>query len=165
MSALNQLGGKLIAERIRAEAMKAIEKNVQSAVLNALLPQSAENGSGGESAIPVQLEADLTLNLARAEIFYTEHLGKDSEKSLALPDTRKELKLCSLFSAKRPEAMAQSRKIGAHGLSLTLEGTLAGIAFQQKIMGCGATIHTVAFRVSVSGNASAEWLDAPEEKA
>lgn len=161
MSALNQLAGKMIADKIRSEAVKAVENHIQSAVINSLLPQSAVHGNA--HAIPLRVKASLEMNLSDTLVSYTEHLGKDSSKTLSLPGIRKDLNLHTIFAVGRPDAMAQSREIKAENLSMTLSGTLSGIAFQQKIMGCGATINEVSFRVSVSGNASAEWLDAPPD--
>lgn len=155
MGLFDKLGGGLIASAIKSEAMKAIDRYVESAVINSVLPQCTE----GTDA-KVQFSADLKIVLAEALIEYTEIMGKNGgkETSLNLPLTEKTLALSSVIKAKKPSSMAASEKISAEDLDLTFSGKIAGLAFKQMMMGAGATINAVKFKVTVSGSASADWI-------
>ena len=156
MGLFDKLGGGLIASAIKSEAMKAIDRYVESAVINSVLPQCTE----GTDA-KVQFAADLKVMLVEALIEYTEIMGKNGgrDTSLNLPLTEKSLVLASTLKAKKPSSMAASEKITANDLDLSFSGKIAGLGFTQMMMGAGARINSVKFKVTVSGTASADWLD------
>lgn len=155
MGLFDKLGGGLIASAIKSEAMKAIDRYVESAVINSVLPQCTEG-----SDAKVQFAANLKVVLAEAVVEYTEIMGKSGgkETSLNLPLTEKMLALASIVKAKKPSSMADSEKITADDLDLTFSGKIAGLGFKQMMMGAGATINAVKFKVTVSGSATADWL-------
>lgn len=155
MGLFDKLGGGLIASAIKSEAMKAIDRYVESTVINSVLPQCTE----GTDA-KVQFAANLKVVLAEAVVEYTEIMGKSGgkETSLTLPLTEKTLALASTVKAKKPSSMADSEKITADDLDLTFSGKIAGLGFKQMMMGAGATINAVKFKVTVSGSATADWL-------
>lgn len=159
MGLFDKLGGNLIADRIRGEALKVIDRYVESAVINAVLPHQ----DGAEQKI--RISAGLKTVLAETLVEYTEHMGKDTVKTLTIPLTEKELALDTVIAAKRPGVMAESAVIGAEDLKLDLSGRISGIGFRQMMMGVGATIDAVTFKVSVSGSASGTWLQTEEQNA
>lgn len=156
MGLFDKLGGSLIANAIKSEAMKAIDRYVESAVINSVLPQCTE----GTDA-KVQFTADLKIVLAEAVVEYTEIMGKSGgkETSLTLPLTEKTLALASIVKAKKPSSMADSEKINADDLDLAFSGKIAGLGFKQMMMGAGATINAVKFKITVAGSAVADWID------
>lgn len=155
MGLFDKLGGGLIASAIKSEAMKAIDRYVESTVINSVLPQCTEG-----SDAKVQFAAELKVVLAEAVVEYTEIMGKSGgkETSLTLPLTEKTLALASIIKAKKPSSMADSEKITAEDLDLSFSGKIAGLGFKQMMMGAGATINAVKFKVTVSGSATADWL-------
>lgn len=153
MGILDKLGGNMIAEKIKESAINAIDRYVESAVINAILPHSQD---GTEARIAICASLDVTIEQLAAD--YTEHLGRDVEKSLVIPLTIKHLELDSVTPVKRPAAMAGSESIQAENMALDLSGKLSGIAFKQIMMGMGATINSIHFKVSVKGNAAGTWL-------
>lgn len=155
MGLLNKLGSGMIAEKIKEGAINAIDRYVESAVINALLPHRQD---GAEARIAICASVDVVIEHLAAD--YTEHIGKDAEKSLSIPQTVKHLELDSVTPVKRPESMAGSEVIKADDLELCLSGNLSGIAFKQMTMGVGATINTIHFKVTVKGNAVGTWLQA-----
>lgn len=155
MGLLNKLGSGMIAEKIKEGAINAIDRYVESAVINALLPHRQD---GAEARIAICASVDVVIEHLAAD--YTEHIGKDAEKSLSIPQTVKHLELDSVTPVKRPESMAGSEVIKADELELCLSGNLSGIAFKQMTMGVGATINTIHFKVTVKGNAVGTWLQA-----
>ena len=155
MGLLNKLGSGMIAEKIKEGAINAIDRYVESAVINALLPHRQD---GAEARIAICASVDVVIEHLAAD--YTEHIGKDAEKSLSIPQTIKHLELDSVTPVKRPESMAGSEVIKADELELCLSGNLSGIAFKQMTMGVGATINTIHFKVTVKGNAVGTWLQA-----
>ena len=155
MGLLNKLGSGMIAEKIKEGAINAIDRYVESAVINALLPHRQD---GAEARIAICASVDVVIEHLAAD--YTEHIGKDAEKSLSIPQTIKHLELDSVTPVKRPESMAGSEVIKADDLELCLSGNLSGIAFKQMTMGVGATINTIHFKVTVKGNAVGTWLQA-----
>lgn len=155
MGLLDKLGSGMIAEKIKEGAINAIDRYVESAVINALLPHRQD---GAEARIAICASVDVVIEHLAAD--YTEHIGKDAEKSLSIPQTVKHLELDSVTPVKRPESMAGSEVIKADELELCLSGNLSGIAFKQMTMGVGATINTIHFKVTVKGNAVGTWLQA-----
>ncbi len=155
MGLLDKLGSGMIAEKIKEGAINAIDRYVESAVINALLPHRQD---GAEARIAICASVDVVIEYLAAD--YTEHIGKDAEKSLSIPQTIKHLELDSVTPVKRPDSMAGSEVIKADELELCLSGNLSGIAFKQMTMGVGATINTIHFKVSVKGNAVGTWLQA-----
>ena len=155
MGLLDKLGSGMIAEKIKEGAINAIDRYVESAVINALLPHRQD---GTEARIAICASVDVVIEYLAAD--YTEHLGKEANKSLSIPLTVKHLELDSVTAAKRPDSMAGSEVIKADDLELCLSGNLSGIAFKQMMMGVGATINTIHFKVSVKGNAVGTWLKA-----
>lgn len=155
MGLLDKLGSGMIAEKIKEGAINAIDRYVESAVINALLPHRQD---GAEARIAICASVDVVIEHLAAD--YTEHIGKDAEKSLSIPQTIKHLELDSVTPVKRPESMAGSEVIKADDLELCLSGNLSGIAFKQMTMGVGATINTIHFKVTVKGNAVGTWLQA-----
>lgn len=155
MGIFDKLGGNLIADRIRTEAQKAIDRYVESAVVNALLP----HGDGLDAS--ARVGARLELVLAETEVTYTEHMGHHISKSLTLPATEKILELETVFPVRRPRDMAESEAVSVEDLDLHLAGKIGGLGFRQMMMGVGATIDSVSFRVRVTGAASLEWLSQP----
>lgn len=155
MGLLDKLGSGMIAEKIKEGAINAIDRYVESAVINALLPHRQD---GAEARIAICASVDVVIEHLAAD--YTEHIGKDAEKSLSIPQTIKHLELDSVTPVKRPDSMAGSEVIKADELELCLSGNLSGIAFKQMTMGVGATINTIHFKVSVKGNAVGTWLQA-----
>lgn len=155
MGLLDKLGSGMIAEKIKEGAINAIDRYVESAVINALLPHRQD---GAEARIAICASVDVVIEHLAAD--YTEHIGKDAEKSLSIPQTIKHLELDSVTPVKRPESMAGSEVIKADELELCLSGNLSGIAFKQMTMGVGATINTIHFKVTVKGNAVGTWLQA-----
>lgn len=155
MGILDKLGSGMIAEKIKEGAINAIDRYVESAVINALLPHRQD---GAEARIAICASVDVVIEHLAAD--YTEHIGKDAEKSLSIPQTVKHLELDSVTPVKRPESMAGSEVIKADDLELCLSGNLSGIAFKQMTMGVGATINTIHFKVTVKGNAVGTWLQA-----
>ncbi len=153
MGILNKLGSGMIAEKIKEGAMNAIDRYVESAVINALLPHRQD---GAEARIAICASVDVVIEYLAAD--YTEHMGKDAEKSLNIPQTVKHLELDSVTAVRRPDAMAGSEVIKADELELCLSGNLSGISFKQMMMGVGATINTIHFKVTVKGNAVGTWL-------
>ena len=113
---------------------------------------------GAEARIAICASVDVVIEYLAAD--YTEHIWKDAEKSLSIPQTIKHLELDSVTPVKRPESMAGSEVIKADELELCLSGNLSGIAFKQMTMGVGATINTIHFKVTVKGNAVGTWLQA-----
>ena len=75
MGILDKLGGNMIAEKIKESAINAIDRYVESAVINAILPHSQD---GAEARIAICASLDVTIEQLAAD--YTEHLGKDAEK-------------------------------------------------------------------------------------
>ena len=155
MGLLDKLGSGMIAEKIKEGAINAIDRYVESAVINALLPHRQD---GAEARIAICASVDVVIEHLAAD--YTEHIGKDAEKSLSIPQTVKHLELDSVTPVKRPESMAGSEVIKADDLELCLSGNLSGIAFKQMTMGVGTTINTIHFKVTVKGNAVGTWLQA-----
>lgn len=155
MGLLDKLGSGMIAEKIKEGAINAIDRYVESAVINALLPHRQD---GAEARIAICASVDVVIEHLAAD--YTEHIGKDAEKSLSIPQTIKHLELDSVTPVKRPDSMAGSEVIKADELELCLSGNLSGIAFKQMTMGVGATINTIHFKVTVKGNAVGTWLQA-----
>ncbi len=155
MGLLDKLGSGMIAEKIKEGAINAIDRYVESAVINALLPHRQD---GAEARIAICASVDVVIEHLAAD--YTEHIGKDAEKSLSIPQTVKHLELDSVTPVKRPESMAGLEVIKADDLELCLSGNLSGIAFKQMTMGVGATINTIHFKVTVKGNAVGTWLQA-----
>ena len=155
MGLLDKLGSGMIAEKIKEGAINAIDRYVESAVINALLPHRQD---GAEARIAICASVDVVIEHLAAD--YTEHIGKNAEKSLSIPQTIKHLELDSVTPVKRPESMAGSEVIKADDLELCLSGNLSGIAFKQMTMGVGATINTIHFKVTVKGNAVGTWLQA-----
>ncbi|MBR1999341.1 MAG: hypothetical protein IJ992_02380 [Lentisphaeria bacterium] len=155
MGLLDKLGSGMIAEKIKEGAINAIDRYVESAVINALLPHRQD---GAEARIAICASVDVVIEHLAAD--YTEHIGKNAEKSLSIPQTVKHLELDSVTPVKRPESMAGSEVIKADELELCLSGNLSGIAFKQMTMGVGATINTIHFKVTVKGNAVGTWLQA-----
>lgn len=155
MGILDKLGSGMIAEKIKEGAVNAIDRYVESAVINALLPHRQD---GADMRIAICASVDVTIEYLVAD--YTEHIGKGTEKSLEIPLSTKHLELDSVTAVKRPESMAGSDVIKADGLELCLSGNLSGLAFKQMMMGMGATINTIHFKVTVKGNAAGTWLNA-----
>lgn len=155
MGLLDKLGSGMIAEKIKEGAINAIDRYVESAVINALLPHRQD---GAEARIAICASVDVVIEHLAAD--YTEHIGKNAEKSLSIPQTIKHLELDSVTPVKRPDSMAGSEVIKADELELCLSGNLSGIAFKQMTMGVGATINTIHFKVTVKGNAVGTWLQA-----
>ncbi len=152
MGIFDKLGGNLIADRIRSEAVKAIDRYVENSVINALLPHHGEDGHA------VKLTASLTVKLDGVLVEYTEHMGKDCKKTLTIPAAEKQLALDSTVKAARPGVMAESSVISGEELELAFAGKISGIGFRQMMMGVGATIDAVTVRLTVSGTANGVWL-------
>lgn len=155
MGILDKLGSGMIAEKIKEGAINAIDRYVESAVINAVLPHQQD---GNEARIAICASLDVTIERLAAD--YTEHIGQDAEKNLEIPLTIKHLELDSVTAVKRPASMAGSEVIKADDLELSLSGSLSGLAFKQMMMGVGATINTVHFKITVKGNAAGTWLNA-----
>ncbi len=151
MGIFDKLGGNLIADRIRAEAVKAIDKYVESTVINTLLPHCEPGGN------TIRLTAGLTVALDEVLVEYTEHMGKDSKKTLTIPATEKHLDLDSLVKAGKPGVLEESEVIQGEDLAFSCSGKISGIGFRQMMMGVGATIDSVTFRLSVTGTANGVW--------
>lgn len=154
MGILDKLGSGMIAEKIKEGAVNAIDRYVESAVINAVLPHRQD---GADMRVAICASVDVTIEYLAAD--YTEHIGKGTEKSLEIPLTIKHLELDSVTAVKRPASMAGSEVIKADDLELSLSGSLSGLAFKQMMMGVGATINTVHFKITVKGNAAGTWLN------
>ncbi len=151
MGIFDKLGGNLIADRIKAEAAKAIDKYVESSVINALLPD-CEPGPD-----TIRLTAGLIVKLDDVLVEYTEHMGKDAKKTLTIPAMEKTLALDRFLRAKRPTVLEESTEICGENLEFSFSGKISGIGFRQMMMGVGATIDSVTVRLAVSGTADGVW--------
>lgn len=157
MGFFDKLGGNLIADRIRGEALKAIDKYAETAFISSILPHCSEDGA----AASMKIEGAIDLNIAEVTVEYTEHMGRDAEKTLTLPPTEKHIEVNTLFRAVRPRLIAGSETISAEGVTLNLNGRIAGIGMKQMMMGVGATVNAVSFRLALTGSASGKWLGQP----
>jgi len=147
----------LIGERIKTEALKAIDKYAETAFINSVLPHCTDDGVKAS----MKLTGKLDLTIADMVVDFTEHMGKNTEKTLTIPLTEKHIDLDTLFRAVRPKMISGSETISTDGLTLTLNGKISGIGMKQMMMGVGATINSVSFRLTVVGSAAGTWLAQP----
>lgn len=159
MNLLSKLGGNLVAERIKNEVQKILDEKISSVVINSVFPKTAEN----DSSAKVDVQAHLNVEIADLKIYYTAHLGKDSDGIVSLPPKSYPLDLQTVVAIQKPAAMTQSREIQAEHINLNLSGSIHGFEFQQMMMGMGATIHSVDFQVAVAGELNGIWLQSPEQ--
>ena len=157
MGFFDKLGGNLIADRIRSEALKAVDKYAETAFINSILPHCGEDGVSAS----VQIAGSIDLSIAEMVIEYTEHMGRDAEKTLTLPPMEKHIAFDTLFRAVRPGLLADSETISAEGVTLNLNGRIAGIGMKQMMMSVGATVNAVSFRLALTGGATGKWLCQP----
>lgn len=159
MGIFDKLGGTLIANTIKSNVLKAIDSYIESSVINSLLPHAPE---GGTKSL-LNLAAELNVSIADCVIQYTQHMGKkDEAKTLQIPLTEKHLSLNSNIPVIRPGKMAASQTLTAANLNIVFTGSLGGIAYQEMMMGAGATIDSVTLKLTVSGNAGGTWIASAE---
>ncbi len=152
---------KILSMRICAEAEKAMDRYVESAFINALLPHA--DSSGVVAALHVTASVDVVFSETFVE--YTEHeKSKDTPASLTVPPRSRHLDIDTIIPAMRPRMFSDSQQITAEDVRLTLESSLKNIGLREMFMGVGATLNNVNVRLTVSGGAVLQWILPQEDK-